>query len=506
MNEQNIQLINEMLTEGERLAAREWSWFVNDEKDSRVTEHMKNSLAILAQNQYVSRGLVNPKEEHNLGLNEDTNTGNIYGVNQILLPVLRRVFYKLMAHNFVAIQPMLSPVSLIFYMRYFYSNNKSGTAAGTEFLKVPLSGTYGLNPYYSHSKNVLSESTWTAVKAAAEGATQGFPNFTPSNSSVFVRAYGSGEVLLQEVQFQGVYGSATTITATNSRMYSDAGLGTITYNSSTKSFGGSHSPVAGTTRYEVEWMYNQEKAGDAGSANGIPELEARMETDAVQAIERKLKTQWTFEASEDFKTLHNIDAERELVNLMASEIMGEIDREIIKELIDYAAHRDYHDWTDDAGNNTLGNVIDRNQALAMRIAQMSAKIHAATRINGANFLLTSPFLAAKLSEVRGYVAASTGNNVKNSYGIQAGGFLPDSEIQVFKDPLFPKNLILVGYKGQTFLDSGFFYCPYIPIKVTPVIYDPNTLQPRRGMVTRYGTKMVDGGEYFYGTIVVTNLN
>ena len=109
-------------------------------------------------------------------------------------------------------------------------------------------------------------------------------------------------------------------------------------------------------------------------------------------------------------------------------------------------------------------------------------------------------------EVRGYVPASVADNVKNSYGIQAAGFLPGSEVQVYKDPLFPRDLILMGYKGKTFLDSGYFYCPYIPIKTTPIIYDPATLQPRRGMITRYATKMVDGGEFFYATIHVDNIS
>jgi len=83
--------------------------------------------------------------------------------------------------------------------------------------------------------------------------------------------------------------------------------------------------------------------------------------------------------------------------------------------------------------------------------------------------------------------------------------MPGGEVKVYKDPLFPDNRVLMGYKGKTFLDSGYFYCPYVPVKTTPIIYDPDTLQPRRGMITRYGSKMVDGGEYFYGTMDISNL-
>ena len=502
--DQNAQYAKQLLTEGERLAKDDWKWLVKGVDDS----YMQSVVAVLAENQFKSGGVLQ-NEMGQTGLNENLNEAtvstNIYGVNQILLPVIRRIYPHLMANNWVSIQPMLSPVSLIFYLRYFYAGSKSATTAGEEFLKVPLTGELGIDPYYSSARNVVPGSTSAAVttvtNAAMAAGTKGFANFTPLNSSVFARAYQSGS-LVSEVQFQGVYGTLT-LSATPLRGTSPSSLSAATYDSSAKSL--TLPTVAGADKYEAEWMYDQEQAGDFADGDGIPELDIRIKTDAVQARERKLKTQWTLEAAEDLKVLHNVDPEKELVNLMASKILAEIDREILKELSDAAAIRANHDFTDDTGNNATGNIIDRNQALAMKIAGVSAELHQATRVAGANWLVTSPLIATRLMEVRGYVAAQASDNVKNSYGIQAAGYLPGTEIQVFKDPMFPKNRILMGYKGQTFLDSGYFYCPYIPIKTTPIIYDPKTLQPRRGMVTRYATKMIDGGEFYYATINVDNI-
>lgn len=491
--------------EGERLAAGRWNWLCKGVEQP----YIRSVMATLAENQFRHGA---PKGEIgssplNENLTEATLSTNIYGVNQILLPVIRRIYPYLMANNWVSIQPMLSPVSLIFYLRYFFNGTKSNTQAGDEYLRVPLTGDLGFDPFYSSARNVVSATSTTALESAVNAAgagTRGFDRFTPLNASVFVRAYASGS-LLSEVQFQGVYGSATTIPATPTRGLQATALVGATYNSVSEALA-STPTVSGADRYEVQWTYDQELAGDFNSAsNGIPEMDIRIKTDAVQAEERKLKTQWTLEAAEDLKVLQNVDAEKELVNVMAAEILGEIDREILKDLIDFAAHRTNHDFTDDTGNNTKGNIIDRNQALAMKVRYLSSQIHKTTRVAEANFMVTSPTVAARFEELRGYVPIEVGDNTQMTYGIQASGYLPAGKIKVFKDPLFPDDLILIGYKGRTFLDSGYFYCPYIPIKTTPIIYDPNTLQPKRGMITRYGTKMVDAGEFFYGTVFVSNI-
>lgn len=503
--DENSKYTRELLTEGQELARGKWKWLVKGIQD----DYMQTVVASLAENQLREGGnlIGETLGQQSQNLNEATLSTNIYGVNQILLPVIRRIYPALMANNWVAIQPMLSPVSLIFYLRYFYTNAKSNTAAGSEFLKVPLTGELGVDPYYSSARNVVTDTTAAAVStkvnAASASGNRGFKNLTPVNSSVFARAF-TGNTLIAEVQFQGVYGTATTIPATAIQGGSVSSWAGLSYNSATKDV--TLTTLSGADKYEVEWEYDQEQAGDYADGDGIPEMDVRIKTDAVQARQRKLKTQWTLEASEDLKVLHNVDAEKELVNLMASEILLEIDREILKELITNAYHRATHNWTDDTGNNASGNIIDRNQSLAMRITQLSSEIHRTTRVSGANWMVTSPLIAAKLQEVRGYVPVPPGgDNTMTAYGIQAAGALPGSEMRVYKDPLFPQDLILMGYKGKSFIDSGYFYAPYVPIKTTPIIYDPKTLQPRRGMITRYATKIVDGGEFFYGTIRVTNL-
>ena len=499
--DENSKYAKELLTEGEKLAKGTWAWLVKG-----IDDPYKQALvATLCENQTKNGGQM---QEYgaavNENINESTLSTNIYGVNQILLPVIRRVYPNLMANNWVSIQPMLSPISLIFYMRYYYNGSKSNTTAGDEFLKVPLNQELGFDPYYSSAKNVISAGTYTAlqttVNAAASTTTKGFARFTPLNSSVFARAY-TGSVLVSEVQFQGVYGAAT-VSAVPVKGSSPAALAAATYNSSSKQI--TLAAVAGADKFEVEWMYDQEQAGDFASGNGIPELDIRIKTDPIQARERKLKTQWTLEAAEDLKVMHNVDPEKELVNLMASQMLAEIDREILKELMDSAVHRTTHDFTADTANNAVGNIIDRNQALAMKLGGLSAAIHKATRVSGANFLVTSPLVAQRLAEVRGYVPVDT-SLAGTTYGIQAAGSMSGGEVKIYKDPLFPDNRVLMGYKGKTFLDSGYFYCPYVPVKTTPIIYDPDTLQPRRGMITRYGSKMVDGGEYFYGTMDISNL-
>ena len=150
--------------------------------------------------------------------------------------------------------------------------------------------------------------------------------------------------------------------------------------------------------------------------------------------------------------------------------------------------------------------LNPNKALADRIVQLCNEVYRYTKLGVANWVVTSPNVAAKLETVKGFEPASAGpgDNNNTEFGIAYAGKL-NGKIDVYKDAIFPNGKILVGYKGQNFMQSGYFYAPYVPIQMTPTIIDPEDFTPRKGLMTRYGKILVDGGQYNYGQLTVKNL-
>jgi hypothetical protein len=255
----------------------------------------------------------------------------------------------------------------------------------------------------------------------------------------------------------------------------------------------------------------------AGNAISIPEIDVQMRSETIAAKTRKLKAQWTPEFSQDLNAFHSIDAEAELTSILSEYISLEIDLEILDMLIENAPTTEV--WSAKVGNqlNAGGTGFDSNtngvyytqmswfQTLGIKLQKVSNIIHQRTLRGGANFMVVSPTVATILESIPGFAADTDGDVTKASYafGVQKIGAL-NSRYKVYKNPYMTENTILMGFRGNQFLESGAVYAPYVPLIMTPLVYDPNTFTPRKGIMTRYAKKMVR--PEFYGKVFVSDLN
>ena len=265
--------------------------------------------------------------------------------------------------------------------------------------------------------------------------------------------------------------------------------------------------------------------GDFESTSAIPEINIAVSSVPVQAVTRKLKATWTPELAQDINAYHAIDAEVELTTILSDIIATEVDREILSSLLSGAAVKAA--WSRSVGNYVAvqgdgsvssvsdpggysvnkgftGTQTDWYQTLAETIITVSNEIHKRNLRSGANWLVTSPDVATIIEAIAYFKPNATFDptEVQYSLGVEKIGTLTN-RFTVYKDPYFPVDKILVGYKGPGFLDAGFVYAPYVPLVFTPTIFEPNDFTPRKGAMTRYASQMVRP-EYF-GRIQVTDL-
>ena len=258
-------------------------------------------------------------------------------------------------------------------------------------------------------------------------------------------------------------------------------------------------------------------AGRRNASLGIPEIDLELKSIPIVAKTRKLKAVWTPELAQDLNAYHSIDAEAELTAMLSEYISLEIDLEILDMLIVNAQTEDF--WS-----VTIGRVFDQvtqnfvidatlagqawtNQTwfetLGQKIQKVSNKIHQLTLRGGANFIVCSPDVATVLETIPGFTVETDGDKLKFAAGVtQVGSF--QNRYTVYKNPYMLTNVILLGYRGSNFLETGAVYAPYVPLVMTPLVYDPDNFTPRRGVLTRYAKKIVR--PEFYGRIVVEGLS
>jgi len=231
----------------------------------------------------------------------------------------------------------------------------------------------------------------------------------------------------------------------------------------------------------------------------LPEVNLVIESEAITCKTRKLKAVWSFEAQQDLRSQHNLDAEAELTQILAKEINLEIDREIITDLRKNAGTVATWDFA-----TALGDTIkEKYESLYIKIVEVSNIIHRKTLRGGANWIVTSPEVASIFETATAGFAPAPSNTFENTMGVQYVGAV-NNRWRVYKDPLFPRGTILMGYRGDSYMDSGYFYCPYVPLTQTPVVLDPDSFCPRRGVLTRYGKKLLREGAKFYARIAIQN--
>ena len=286
--------------------------------------------------------------------------------------------------------------------------------------------------------------------------------------------------------------------------------------------------AVGAPSFESDFGGAGAPAGNPGDPQPeIPEIDIKIESIPVTAQTRKLRARWSPELAQDLNAYHSMDAEVELTQILSEQIALEIDREILGDLLTGAKGANFF-WSRSPGkfvNKRTGAEIQRTstlnpgpaftgtvrewyETLTETVIDVANEIHRKTLRGSANFIVVSPdvatILEASVLYRPSYSLDGDGQvGAPFTMGAEKVGTL-SNRFTVYKDPYFPRNKILVGYKGGSYLETGFVYAPYVPLIVTPTIFQPEDFTPRKGVMTRYGKKMVRAD--FYGTVTCLDMN
>ena len=509
------------------------------------SEIHKNNMSMILENQ--AKQLVVEQSSTNQG-------GATFTAGQgaqwagVALPLVRKVFGQIAAKEFVSVQPMNLPSGLVFFLDFQYGQDKqkdfgpagnvysspasmygnTDPGAGTD----PSGGLYGAGRF-GYSINQFSASvdvrdsgsaTWAQVDYDAEKSA----SIAAGTTYSFIQISGSD---LTRPDYKGVrafvgtkgnYTEANILpqyTAVNS-----SNVITFVYELSTEAVSGNALTVVYNQQPADNERGDFEDASGAGYPNNqsdtalsIPQIDVKMKSEAIVAKTRKLKAQWTPEFAQDLNAYQALDAEAELTSIMSEYISLEIDLEILDMLIADASAQDEY-WSAVSNKslnsdktawevaspgfyNTQGQWF---QTLGTKLQKVSNKIHQKTLRGGANFMVISPSVATIIESIPGFASNADGdaNKAKFAFGIQKMGQM-NSRYDVYKNPYMTENVILMGYRGSQFLETGAVFAPYIPLIMTPLVYDPDTFTPRKGLLTRYAKKMIR--PEFYGRVFVNDL-
>jgi hypothetical protein len=431
-----------------------------------------------------------------------TDTGDIAQFKRISIPLVRRIYPQLISNKIVSVQPLLGPTGLVYYMRFRYSSNKGDMRGATNQGGYPsddtssmqqyASGDAALKEYYTH-QFVQNESSSTHPGGTSILAVYSPLEHTPILAGTLTGTVYSGSTAIQTF----VVSSAGTFTFTDIgtvTIKAQASGSTVDLNTGEISLqwtGGDPS----TNHFVVSYEYNMEANSD------LPEVNLVVESEDIVAKTRKLKAVWSQEAQQDLRSQFNLDAEAELTAILAQEINLEIDREVLTDLRNNAGTIAVWDF-----NTALGDTIkEKYESLYVKVSEISAVVHRKTLRGGCNWIVTSPEIASIFeTATAGYGPnGNPADTFTTSLGVQYVGTV-NNRWRVYKDPLFPTGQILMGYKGDSYMDSGYFYCPYVPLTQTPTVLDPDSFTPKKGIITRYGKKLLREGSKFYARLSIAN--
>ena len=513
----------------------------------------KNNMGIILENQ--AKQLVVEQSSTGGGAASSGTFSSQTGVNiggqwaGVALPLVRKVFGQIAAKEFVSVQPMNLPSGLVFFLDFQYGNNKApfsvgdslyGNANGTvenPFGNTNTGGLYG-SGRFSYSTQLTASGPVDASVSTASWSDLDF------DSTYSASAVGGDWRLLSVATSSIPFVDAWAVKSF--QVYTGSGASPIQVSAFSRYDNGEHikflvsasdfatggatrkvkisASLQPTDRYRGDFEAGNPKPNANNNATGsnccpaqtIPEINVQMKSSAIVAKTKKLKAVWTPEFAQDLNAYHALDAEAELTSILSEYISLEIDLEILSMLIDSAAGAT-EAWS--AVNNQAivqgtGAISDLGfynsqgqwfQTLGTKIQKVSNIIHQKTLRGGANFLVCSPTVATILESIPGFAADTDGDAAKMNYafGVQKVGAI-NARQKVYKNPYMTTNQILLGYRGGQFLESGAVFAPYIPLIMTPLVYDPDTFVPRKGLLTRYAKKMVR--PEFYGIINVAGLN
>lgn len=456
-------------------------------------KHTRAATAVLLDTQKLAIEHMAGKPLHEVA----TGTDDIAQFSRISIPLVRRIYPQLIANKIVSVQPLLGPTGLVYYLRFRYSSNKGSVRGASNdggypaddinSLQQLADGTANLAIYYS-SQFIENETTTTDAGVIVT-STYAPLEHTPVLAGTVTGTVFDGSTAIQTftVSASGTY----TFTDLSSGLSTKATSGTINLTTGEITVTWNNAP--GENHLVLSYEYNMECNQD------LPEINLVVESEQIGAKTRKLKAVWSYEAQQDLRSQHNLDAEGELTAVLAQEVNLEIDREVLSDLRFNAGTVGSWDF-----NTTLGDTIkEKYESLYVKTVEMSAVIHRKTLRGGANWIVTSPEVAAIYETATAGFAPDPSETFTSALGIQYVGTI-NKRWKLYKDPLFPNNQLLMGYKGDSYMDSGYFYCPYVPLTQTPVVLDPDSFCPRKGLMTRYGKKLLREGAKFYARMSIAN--
>jgi hypothetical protein len=502
------------------------------------SETTKHGMAVMLENQ--AKQL----------LDEATRTGTSAGSEEwagVALPLVRRIFGSIAAKEFVSVQPMNLPSGLIFYMDFKYGTNTTLGRPASGSSLFGNGGTFGKDSLYTGTNKLGStqaaegglygagrfgytiNDTAANLSATLASASLADISFDLSDSTISA-SYAAGKMkkltvaLPTDADFNGVRAFDFAQTGSGYTLYPQYTV----KNGSNVVFVAAVTAAAtyaGATEVGGELQYHLQPTdisrGDFedrdGSALAIPEIELELKSEPIVAKTRKLKAIWTPELAQDLNAYHSVDAEAELTQMLSEYVSLEIDLEILEMLQQNAFTTEYwsarvgYDYN--AGNGTFAidssaaaaSAYQKNtwfQTLGIKLQKVSNKIHQLTMRGGANFIVVSPNVATILESMNGFSANPGKDALTFSAGVTNIGSI-SNRYDVYKNPYMTENVILMGFKGSNFFETGAVYAPYVPLIMTPLVYDPTNFTPRRGVMTRYAKKIVR--PEFYGKIVVDGM-
>lgn len=473
-------------------------------------------------------------------INESTDSASSGQFETVAFPVIRRVFAKLLANDIVSVQALNLPIGKLYYINPktsvrtadnghtspdgAYSNAATMAAsARTQFEQRSLYDAFYATEYgeegtslFDRSKGrftvVTGVTTQTPVYVAGDRiVTVIVDGFTTTYAGKLV---GPAGVPMDTEAFLASLKIASDVDFNAPSPFASASVAagdSLNYNIKVQKYGqpivsktgelivnidltypgqDGYQPLTAATAPDFTYEYRvysdlEEDSEMAEVTFGLDEVTVSVET-------RKMRAQWTPELAQDVSAFHNIDAEAELTALLSEQMAAEIDREILRDLRRYAAWTlrwDYNGLRKQS-STYYGTQKDWNQTLMTKINQISAQIHKSTLRGGATWVVVSPEISAVFDDLEYFhVSNAAPEQDKYNMGIEKIGTL-QNRYQVYRDPYAPANTVLIGHKGSSILEAGYIYAPYVPMQLTPVMYNPFDFKPIRGIMTRYAKKMI----------------
>jgi len=502
-------------------------------------QYGKSGMAILLENQ--AKQLIE----------ESSRTGTAAGSEEwagVALPLVRRIFAQIAAKDFVSVQPMNLPSGLVFFLDFKYGTAQPGfradsgkdsqadsvfgvTGKAAEGVD-PSGGLYGAGRYgYSINEGrtgVLSQnSASTATNFVTSSVSAADYDFDTEFFNSYSASIAAGQVFKLTVATSSM-SSSYDVEAVRAFQVSGSGITEFfpQYTNTNAALTQISFICRGTAPAGVVVDYSIQPTalsrGDFEDRTGtldIPEINLELRSETIVAKTRKLKAVWTPEFAQDLNAYHSIDAEAELTSMLSEYISQEIDLEILDMLIKNAQTTErwsartgrYYDalqggFTDLTTAQAQASAYTQQtwfQTLGTKMQKVSNAIHQKTMRGGANFAVVGPQVATILESMPGFaVDSGNGQEMQFAMGVQKVGTF-QGRYQIYKNPYMLENQILMGYRGSQFLETGAVYAPYVPLIMTPLVYDPNTFTPRKGVMTRYAKKIVR--PEFYGLIQIDSL-